>query len=29
VLMIDHLGPLKKRLVHRKMQKRTDERPNP
>ncbi len=28
VLMIDHLGPLKKRLVHRKMQKR-DERPTP
>jgi peptide deformylase len=25
VLMIDHLGPLKKRLVHRKMQKRQDE----
>ncbi len=24
VLMIDHLGPLKKRLVHRKMQKRSD-----
>jgi peptide deformylase len=24
VLMIDHLGPLKKRLVHRKMQKRAD-----
>jgi len=24
VLMIDHLGPLKKRLVHRKMQKRQD-----
>lgn len=23
-LMIDHLGPLKKRLVHRKMQKRAD-----
>ena len=23
-LMIDHLGPLKKRLVHRKMQKRSD-----
>lgn len=29
VLMIDHLGPLKKRLVHRKMQKRADERPSP
>jgi peptide deformylase len=29
VLMIDHLGPLKKRLVHRKMQKRQDERPTP
>ncbi len=28
VLMIDHLGPLKKRLVHRKMQKRADERPS-
>ena len=27
-LMIDHLGPLKKRLVHRKMQKRLDEHPN-
>jgi peptide deformylase len=27
VLMIDHLGPLKKRLLHRKMQKRADERP--
>jgi peptide deformylase len=26
VLMIDHLGPLKKRLVARKMQKRQDER---
>ena len=26
VLMIDHLGPLKKRLVHRKMQKRSEER---
>jgi peptide deformylase len=25
VLMIDHLGPLKKRLVHRKMQKRADQ----
>jgi peptide deformylase len=25
VLMIDHLGPLKKRLLHRKMQKRADE----
>ena len=25
VLMIDHLGPLKKRMVHRKMQKRSDE----
>lgn len=25
VLMIDHLGPLKKRIVHRKMQKRSDE----
>jgi peptide deformylase len=24
VLMIDHLGPLKKRLLHRKMQKRHD-----
>ena len=24
VLMIDHLGPLKKRLVHRKMQKRSE-----
>jgi peptide deformylase len=24
VLMIDHLGPLKKRLVHRRMQKRSD-----
>jgi peptide deformylase len=24
ILMIDHLGPLKKRLVHRKMQKRAD-----
>ena len=24
VLMIDHLGPLKKRLLHRKMQKRAD-----
>ena len=24
VLMIDHLGPLKKRLLHRKMQKRSD-----
>lgn len=24
MLMIDHLGPLKKRLVHRKMQKRAD-----
>ena len=24
VLMIDHLGPLKKRLVHRKMQKRAE-----
>ena len=24
VLMIDHLGPLKKRLVHRRMQKRGD-----
>jgi peptide deformylase len=29
VLMIDHLGPLKKRLVHRKMQKRNDDRPSP
>jgi peptide deformylase len=29
VLMIDHLGPLKKRLVHRKMQKRQDDRPTP
>jgi peptide deformylase len=29
VLMIDHLGPLKKRLVHRKMQKRADERTAP
>ena len=29
VLMIDHLGPLKKRLVHRKMQKRSDDRPTP
>jgi peptide deformylase len=29
VLMIDHLGPLKKRLVHRKMQKRADERAAP
>jgi peptide deformylase len=29
VLMIDHLGPLKKRLIHRKMQKRQDERPSP
>jgi peptide deformylase len=27
VLMIDHLGPLKKRLVHRKMQKRVEESP--
>jgi peptide deformylase len=27
-LMIDHLGPLKKRLVHRKMQKRLDD-PHP
>jgi peptide deformylase len=26
-LMIDHLGPLKKRLLHRKMQKRAEERP--
>jgi peptide deformylase len=26
ILMIDHLGPLKKRLVHRKMQKRVDAR---
>ncbi len=25
VLMIDHLGPLKKRIVHRKMQKRAEE----
>jgi peptide deformylase len=25
VLMIDHLGPLKKRMVHRKMQKRAEE----
>jgi peptide deformylase len=24
-LMIDHLGPLKKRIVHRKMQKRADQ----
>jgi peptide deformylase len=29
VLMIDHLGPLKKRLVHRRMQKRSDERAAP
>ncbi len=27
VLMIDHLGPLKKRLLHRKMQKRADLHP--
>jgi peptide deformylase len=27
VLMIDHLGPLKKRLLHRKMQKRSDLHP--
>jgi peptide deformylase len=26
-LMIDHLGPLKKRLLHRKMQKRAEDRP--
>lgn len=26
VLMIDHLGPLKKRIVHRKMVKRAEER---
>jgi peptide deformylase len=25
VLMIDHMGPLKKRIVHRKLQKRADE----
>ena len=25
VLMIDHMGPLKKRIVHRQMQKRADE----
>ena len=24
ILMIDHMGPLKKRLVHRKMQRRED-----
>ena len=29
VLMIDHLGPLKKRLLHRKMQKRADLHPEP
>ena len=28
VLMIDHLGPLKKRLLHRKMQKRADLQPS-
>jgi peptide deformylase len=28
-LMIDHLGPLKKRLLHRKMQKRADEQATP
>ncbi|NOU32717.1 MAG: peptide deformylase [Polyangiaceae bacterium] len=28
-LMIDHLGPLKKRLLHRKMQKRADAQPTP
>jgi peptide deformylase len=28
VLMIDHLGPLKKRLVARKMQKRAEEKPD-
>ena len=28
VLMIDHLGPLKKRIVHRKMVKRAEERPD-
>jgi peptide deformylase len=28
VLMIDHLGPLKKRLVARKMQKRNEDRPS-
>jgi peptide deformylase len=27
VLMIDHVGPLKKRLIARKMQKRAEERP--
>jgi peptide deformylase len=27
VLMIDHLGPLKKRLLHRKMQKRAEKQP--
>ena len=29
VLMIDHLGPLKKRLLHRKMQKRLEESASP
>ncbi|MFO0676713.1 MAG: peptide deformylase [Polyangiaceae bacterium] len=27
VLMIDHMGPLKKRITHRKMQKRADANP--
>ena len=27
-LMIDHMGPLKKRIIHRKMQKRADEHPS-
>jgi peptide deformylase len=29
ILMIDHLGPLKKRMVDRKMKKRSEDRANP
>jgi peptide deformylase len=29
VLMIDHMGPLKKRMTHRKMLKRAEEGPSP